>query len=123
MVNVGKMHTVPLDLPSGFDQRYIVENKSRQPNFKSPHGVLLDEWDKYLNNSGVRKPGKEQYRRDLRLYETALGAYDWELDEHFHSDVFVGTMAEWFLDQRQTETPLFLQIGFAGPHPPLRSAA
>jgi hypothetical protein len=28
---------------------------------------------------------------------TALGAYDWESEEAFHSDVFVGSMADWIL--------------------------
>lgn len=117
-VNIGKMHTVPIDLKGGFDQRYIVENKDRPHNFAKPHGVMLDEWDKFLNNSGVPKPGRETYRSEHPLYETALGAYDWELDERYHSDVFVGTMAEWFLDKREADTPLFHQIGFPGPHPP-----
>jgi arylsulfatase len=117
-VNVGKMHTVPVDQPAGFDQRYPVENKDRVINRQRPHGVFLDEWDKYLNNVGIPKPGRQSYRANHPLYETALGAYDWELAEEHHSDVFVGTMAEWFLNQRQADTPLFLQIGFPGPHPP-----
>jgi arylsulfatase len=117
-VNIGKMHTVPIDQTGGFDQRYIVENKDRPLKFEKPHGVFLDEWDKFLNNSGKTKPGRQNYRDHHPLYETSLGAYDWELEERYHSDVFVGTMAEWFLDQRKAETPLFLQIGFPGPHPP-----
>ena len=117
-VNIGKMHTVPLEQPGGFDQRYIVENKDRPLNFSKPHGVFLDEWDKYLNNSGVTKPSRQSYRECHPLYQTALGAYDWELEDKYHSDIFVGSMAEWFLDQRKADSPLFLQIGFPGPHPP-----
>ncbi|MDP6037850.1 MAG: sulfatase-like hydrolase/transferase, partial [Candidatus Latescibacteria bacterium] len=30
-INVGKMHTQPMDGPFGFDQRYVVENKDRPP--------------------------------------------------------------------------------------------
>ena len=52
------------------------------------------------------------------MYETALGAYEWELDPCYHSDFFVGNMVRWFLEQRQCRSPLFLQIGFPGPHPP-----
>jgi arylsulfatase A-like enzyme len=35
-----------------------------------------------------------------------------------HPDVFVGDTALWWLEDRKAETPLFLQIGFPGPHPP-----
>ena len=27
-------------------------------------------------------------------------------------------MARWFVDQRQSDSPLFLEVGFPGPHPP-----
>ena len=40
------------------------------------------------------------------------------MEERYHPDVFVGDAALWWLDQRQSEAPLFLQIGFPGPHPP-----
>jgi len=117
-VSVGKMHTVPMDVDCGFDQRYVVENKDRPLRLNRPHGGFRDEWDKFLNNSGVRKPSRHTYRDEHPEYETAVGAYTWPLEERFHSDVFVGTMAEWFIRQRESEGPLFLQIGFPGPHPP-----
>lgn len=117
-VNVGKMHTIPLDSPAGFDQRYVVENKDRTAARDRPHGVYLDEWQKYLKNSGVTRPTREAYRDNHPLYETALGAYEWELAERYHPDVFTAAMAEWFLDDRDPKNPLFLQIGFPGPHPP-----
>ncbi len=37
-VNVGKMHTVPMDGKFGFDQRFIVENKDRPLWLHLPHG-------------------------------------------------------------------------------------
>jgi arylsulfatase A-like enzyme len=117
-VNVGKMHTVPMDAPCGFDQRFVVENKDRPLHLDRPHGSFYDEWDKFLNHSGVRKPSRHTYRAEYLGYETALGAYEWPLEEQYHPDVFVGTMAEWFVEQRQSQSPLFLQIGFPGPHPP-----
>jgi arylsulfatase A-like enzyme len=117
-VNIGKMHTVPHGVPCGFDQRLVVENKDRPLNLAAPHGVFYDEWDKFLANSGQRKPSRQGYKAEHPEYETALGAYEWGLEEQYHSDVFVGTMARWFLEQRQATNPLFLQIGFPGPHPP-----
>jgi arylsulfatase len=117
-VSVGKMHTGPMDVPCGFDQRFVVENKDRPLRLNRPHGNFYDEWDKFLNNSGVRKPSRHSYRAEHPEYETALGAYEWPLEEKYHPDIFVGTMAEWFIEQREAESPLFLQIGFPGPHPP-----
>ena len=117
-VNVGKMHTVPMAAPCGFDQRFVVENKDRPLRLDRPHGNFYDEWDKFLNSSGPRKPSRQTYRDEHPEYETALGAYEWPLEEQYHPDVFVGTMAKWFVDQRQSPAPLFLQVGFPGPHPP-----
>jgi arylsulfatase A-like enzyme len=112
------MHTVPMDAPCGFDQRFVVENKDRPLRLNRPHGNFYDEWDKFLNSSGVRKPSRHAYRAEHPEYEIALGAYEWPLEERYHPDVFVGTMAEWFIEGREAESPLFLVIGFPGPHPP-----
>jgi len=117
-VNIGKMHTVPMDAACGFDQRFVVENKDRPLRLDRPHGNFYDEWDRFLNNSGQRKPSRQSYRAEHPEYEIALGAYEWPLDEQYHPDVFVGTMAKWFIEQRQSESPLFLEVGFPGPHPP-----
>jgi arylsulfatase A-like enzyme len=117
-VNIGKMHTVPHDVPCGFDQRFVVENKDRPLHLAAKHGAFYDEWDKFLANNGQRKPSRHTYKAEHPKYETALGAYEWPLEEKYHSDVFIGSMACWFLEQRQSESPLFLQVGFPGPHPP-----
>ena len=73
------MHTNPIDAPCGFDQRFIVENKDRPLHLERPHGAFFDEWDKYLNNSGVPKPSRATYIASHPEYETALGAYEWKL--------------------------------------------
>ncbi len=117
-VNVGKMHTVPFDAKCGFDERFVVENKDRPLKLNQPHGGFYDEWDKFLNNQGVRKPSRETYKDDYPDYETALGAYEWPLQEMNHPDIFVGNMARWFIEQRESDSPLFLEVGFPGPHPP-----
>lgn len=117
-VNVGKMHTIPYDASCGFDERFVVENKDRPLKLNQPHGGFYDEWEKFLNNNGIRKPSCETYKNEHPEYETALGAYEWPLDEVAHPDAFVGNMACWFVVQRQSDSPLFLQVGFSGPHPP-----
>ncbi|MEW4526469.1 sulfatase-like hydrolase/transferase [Maioricimonas sp. JC845] len=112
-VNIGKMHSYPYHTPLGFHERYVVENKDRYLEER----WYFDEWDKALRARGHVKQQREQYRqRDD--YRQALGAFDWELPEDLHSDMFVGDMAKWWIETYPVTQPLFLQIGFPGPHPP-----
>jgi arylsulfatase len=117
-VNVGKMHTIPLDAPCGFDQRLIVENKDRPLRLEGVHGGLFDEWDKFLAHLNIPKPSRHRYKEQDPNYDQALGAFEWPLPEAYHPDVFVGRMAQWFIEHRKADSPLFMQIGFPGPHPP-----
>jgi arylsulfatase len=112
-VNVGKMHTIPYDADAGFHERYVVENKDRYMEGR----WYFDEWDKALAAHGLKKQQRVLYRqRDD--YQERLGAFEWELPEHLHSDVFVGNMAKWWVETYPVTQPLFLQVGFPGPHPP-----
>ncbi len=112
-VNVGKMHTVPLGAPAGFHERYIVENKDRFLEGR----YYFDEWDKALRARGIVKQQRELYRQ-REDYRERLGAFTWDLDPEMQSDAFVGGFAEWWTRTYPIEQPLFLQIGFPGPHPP-----
>jgi len=117
-VNVGKMHTIPMDGSFGFDQRYVVENKDRPPRDHSPHGGYLDDWDRFLLFSGIEKPSRANYKANHPDWETGLGAFAWPLEEHLQPDMFVGQMAVQVINRRTATNPLFLEIGFPGPHPP-----
>lgn len=112
-VNVGKMHTYPYHTPLGFHERYVVENKDRYLEER----WYFDEWDKALRARGLVKQQRELYR-ERPDYRERLGAFEWELPEDLHSDMFVGEMAKWWIDTYPPTQPLFLQIGFPGPHPP-----
>jgi len=113
-VNVGKMHTWPMNAPLGFHERYVVENKDRYLEAR----YFFDEWDKALQARGLVKQQRELYRQ-LLDYTERLGAFEWNLPEDAHPDVFVGDMAtRWINLKPKREEPLFLQIGFPGPHPP-----
>lgn len=112
-VNVGKMHTIPYHAPSGFHERYVVENKDRY----LAHRYYFDEWDRFLRARGLVKQQRELYRQ-WPEYPNALGAFEWRLPEESHPDFFVGDFATWWLDHYPVTKPLFLQIGFPGPHPP-----
>ncbi len=120
-VNIGKMHTLPYEAPAGFHERYVVENKDRyladMPDLPSER-FYFDEWDKALRARGLVKQQREFYRK-WSDYENRLGAYEWELPEDSHPDMFVGDMATWWLDvMPKLNRPLFMQVGFPGPHPP-----
>ncbi len=113
-INIGKMHTWPYDTPLGFHERYVVENKDRFLEER----YWFDEWDKALRARGLTKQQRVLYRQ-REDYKRSLGAFDWELPADMHSDNFVGDLAAWWLDSKpRSEEPLFLEIGFPGPHPP-----
>lgn len=112
-VNVGKMHTFPYETPMGFHERFVVENKDRYLEGR----WFFDRWDMGLRARGLVKQQRELYRqRDD--YEERLGAFKWELPPDTHSDFFVGDMATWWIRHKPKVEPLFLEIGFPGPHPP-----
>lgn len=123
-VNIGKMHINPYQAMGGFHQRFVVENKDR-PLFLDEHArAFYDEWDKALKSHNIVKPSRyNRYAKDPDAYEKAVGCFLWEDDEQLHSDFFVGNTAKWWLEDRKAETPLFLQIGFPGPHPPYDPSA
>ena len=112
-VNIGKMHTQPFETPLGFHERYVVENKDRYLEGR----YYFDEWDKALAARGLVKQQREQYRR-REDYHERMGAFTWDLPADTHSDNFVGGLVQWWLRSYPKTEPLFLQIGFPGPHPP-----
>jgi arylsulfatase A-like enzyme len=111
--NIGKMHTWPFHASVGFDERYVVENKDRYLEGR----YYYDEWDKALRFRGLVKQQRVLYR-EREDYRDSLGAFEWLLPEDAHPDVFVGDMATHWINNYPKSEPLFLQIGFPGPHPP-----
>jgi arylsulfatase A-like enzyme len=91
----------------------VVENKDRYLEGR----YFFDEWDKALAARGLVKQQRELYRqRDD--YNQAIGSFTWELDPDMQADNFVGNMAQWWTRSYPNTEPLFLEIGFPGPHPP-----
>lgn len=139
-VNIGKMHADPYNENHGFHERFVVENKQRRESElmwkKNPH-IFEDEWDKALDLRGFDRPEKPFYK-DWPDVQERQGAYEWKLPDDLHPDVFVGDLAlrwinksPWAADQEKLmqwidkdkrpsldDEPLFLEIGFPGPHPP-----
>ncbi|MBQ4562931.1 MAG: sulfatase-like hydrolase/transferase [Lachnospiraceae bacterium] len=120
-VNVGKMHTYPYDVPCGFHQRYVVENKDRRCDrmgLDNQCGRFEDELDKYFAWAGMSKPDRKFFVENYPDFQDAVGCFKWPYEEKYHHDVFVGDMACRVIERKKTDEPLFLQIGFPGPHPP-----
>ena len=139
-VNIGKMHADPYNELHGFHERFVVENKQRRESElmwkKNPH-IFEDEWDKALDQRGFDRPEKPFYK-DWPDTKERQGAYEWKLPDDLHPDVFIGDLAlRWinkspwaadqsklmqWIDKEKRPTldgePLFLEIGFPGPHPP-----
>ncbi len=105
VVNVGKMHH--RDAPMAFHQRYIVENKSSRLSY--------DQWNRFLWQSGLDVPKRVDTDEN---WASQLNAVAWSYDEHTHSDIFTGNMAVNFIERWDQRAPLFLEIGFPGPHEP-----
>jgi arylsulfatase len=113
-VNVGKMHTWPVEGAFGFHERHVTENKDRaHPNLP----FYLDNWDKAIWTSGFEKPSRQTYKH-LPDYSNRLGSFTWALPKNLHPDVFVPQTACLWLDRYSGDEPFFLQIGIPGPHPP-----
>ena len=113
-INMGKMHSYPYHTPLGFEERYVVENKDRYLEER----FYFDEWDKALRARGIVKQQRELYRARAD-YATSLGAFTWDLPADTQSDNFVGDMTSWYIRTKpKDDRPLFLQVGFPGPHPP-----
>lgn len=118
-VNIGKMHINPYDDPGGFHQRLIIENKDRPLFLEERDRAIYDEWDKALRARKLVKPSRyNRHAADPEGYKRALGAFAWHLDADMHPDNFIGDTACWWIGDRKNRDPLFLQIGFPGPHPP-----
>ena len=118
-VNMGKMHINPYDKLAGFHQRYPIENKDR-PLFLDEHKrAWHDEWDKALHAHKLSKPSRyNRFKDDPEGFLNSHGCFPWQLDGDMHSDIFLGDTVLWWLKERESTAPLFLQIGFPGPHPP-----
>ena len=111
--NIGKMHFSPRDIAGGFRERVIVENPT---NKTLDNGGADDDWGRFLAHHGQQRPNDRQ-RTDPDWLDKYQGV-PWYLEERFHSDVFIGDAACSWIRNHQGDAPIFLQVGFTGPHEP-----
>lgn len=110
-VNIGKMHVVPTYDNLGFHERVVVENPQ---NKLAVTDGREDEWGRYLSMHDKTRPQNRQ-RLDPD-WKSKYQGVPWHMEEHLHSDVFVGHSALAWIRRHRPTKPVFLQIGFPGPH-------
>ncbi|MGL1894345.1 MAG: sulfatase-like hydrolase/transferase [Spirochaetaceae bacterium] len=112
-VNIGKMHVKPIFDNIGFHERKVIENKAENYEAQNLHE---DEWGWWLTMHGEK--------RDTALHKTdpdwkqKHNCMVWEKGENLHSDVYTGNLAKEWINNWNQSKPLFMQIGFPGPHDP-----
>ncbi len=111
--SIGKMHFSPRDVPGGFHDRVIVENPT---NKNLANGGADDDWGKFLSHHGIERPN-DRNKTDPAWLQKYQGVV-WHHEERFHSDVFIGDSATSWINSHQGDKPVFLQVGFTGPHEP-----
>ncbi len=112
-VNIGKMHFSPRHDNKSFHERIEVENPTT--NFLR-NGGIDDEWGRHLALHGKKRP-LDRHISDPDWNKKYQGVA-WHMDEHLHSDVFIGNKALAWINNYEQGKPVFLQIGFTGPHEP-----
>ena len=112
-VNIGKMHLNSLGVDDGFHERIVVENPT---NLQRENGGGDDDWGRFLSHHGLERPNRRNHT-DPDWFSKFQGV-PWHLEERFHSDVFIGDATLGWLDSWRGDKPLFLEVGFTGPHEP-----
>lgn len=111
--NIGKMHTAPIFLPCGFEERFVVENKNYEQGKMGPP----DDFDKLLATHGLMRPA-QRYMETIPDWFDRLGAAIWPYDEALFPDNVIGRRSVDCVAEHDFSRPLFLWVGFAGPHDP-----
>lgn len=73
-----------------------------------------DEWGRYLSYYNEERP-LNRHLTDSEWLSKYQGV-PWESEEFLHSDVFIGDSALSWLNRYDSSKPVFLQVGFTGPH-------
>lgn len=111
--SIGKMHFQPRDVMGGFHDRVVVENPTSVGTWGG-HGD--DAWGRFLAHHGHSRPNY-RHRTDPH-WRSRLQDAPWHLEERFHSDVFTADAAVAWIREYSGDSPVFLQVGFPGPHEP-----
>ena len=112
---IGKIHSKPVHHPCGFEFRWVAENKNHKGSTKP--GFEDDDYGVMLRALGHDRPGA-CYQDTEHDWFSELGAAIWPLPEELYYDNVVGAKAVDYVERHDFETPLYLHVGFPGPHDP-----
>jgi arylsulfatase len=115
-VSIGKTH---IDGGShGFDQRIADQGNKCSPGYwddDEKETRLKSLWLEELEAAGF-KPPVDRHKSDPDYWDK-LVAVEWTLPEEWHFDVWMGNkVVEWVDSHESADKPLFLHVGFLGPH-------
>jgi len=113
-VSIGKLGTAPdIRAPAGFHERIVVENTSSS---LAERNQPDDDWGRFLALHGQQRPNQRHLSDPNWLKKCQAAA--WHLDEQLHPDVFIANSAVAWITSHSPAEPIFLHIGFSGPHEP-----
>ena len=109
-VCVGKMHTKPWHLLSGYDRRVIIDSKYDCSGRQDEYRVFLQQMGLYEKTIGHHTPG---FGKAFKAMPTS------ELPAELHIDGYTGKRGAETLEQLIAKgSPFFLTVSFNGPHDP-----
>ena len=110
--SIGKTHMGGDD--GGFHQRLAELGNKYVPVHTGGGISRYTDWHKFLLMKGYEPP--VNLHEEMPDFWDRLGAIEWPLPDECHPDFFVGDMATQWIEQCRTDHPLFLFVGFLGPH-------
>jgi len=113
--SIGKMHCGEKGGVHGFHEKIAEQGNKCSPWFKNHEGKREKSlWCKELEAAGFEPP--LNLHNEMPDFYERLGAVVWSLPDEWHPDTWVaGKTVDW-LERAQLEKPLFLHVGFLGPH-------
>jgi arylsulfatase A-like enzyme len=111
-VSIGKTH-MAYGADGGFHDR-IAELHNKVVTLTGRRARA--EWHTHLATRGFAPP--YDIHETIPDFYDRLGAVDWKLPEDLHPDFYVGDVAAAWIERRECDRPLFLHVGFLGPHDP-----
>ncbi len=111
--NIGKTH---IHGPNhGFHERIADQRNKAQPDF-TDETTEPSLWATELRAAGFEPP--VNLHETIPDYGRCLTAYPWHLPDEWHYDTWLGRKAAGYIESRDPARPLFLHVGFFGPHEP-----
>lgn len=113
-VSIGKTHIEGSH--HGYDERLAEQGNKYAPYYRDAEtGEKWPSlWHEELLAAGL-KPPTEIHQSEPDFFKR-LGAIPWPLPEEWHPDEWLGNKVVRWIEHSDTRKPLFLHIGFLGPH-------